>query len=418
MDTLELTPTQKIPSDGSEDGVAPRSGPLTLLVEGWRFLAHSYSIVNHHQCLELLKRPDVRLLHHDMLLAPGLGNTVHDMMGREAEDKIEAIPKYQVGDRVDAVYRIGYPFDFGPSRTERVFVFATCERGVVKTIDILGPPYSDGRFVRPFVARMRDNNITIVTPSEWSKKGFVHSGADPERIVVVPHGADPEVFRPLDAETRDRERSVRGQDGLFVFLNVSAMTGNKNPEGVIRAFLDVASRYPKARLVLKGMDRMYRSDMWIAQELGRLSPVERRLAKRTIYYVGVAISQRDQAMFYQLTDAYVSPYQSEGFNLPVLEAAACGVPVITTSGGPTDEFTTDDFRLSIKSKLGDHHHDGSFWFDTDHQSIVDQMERVMNDHEWRDNARKAATTFVHANYSWERVVDRLLGIIRERVTAC
>jgi hypothetical protein len=41
---------------------------------------------------------------------------------------------------------------------------------------------------------------------------------------------------------------------------------------------------------------------------------------------------------YGAADVYVSPYRAEGFNLPVLEAMACGLPTLTTKGGPTDDF--------------------------------------------------------------------------------
>src|SRR5204863_1079177 len=42
---------------------------------------------------------------------------------------------------------------------------------------------------------------------------------------------------------------------------------------------------------------------------------------------------------YTACDALVHPYRGEGFGLPVLEAMACGLPVLVTAGGPTDEFT-------------------------------------------------------------------------------
>lgn len=395
-------------SDGPASGVAPHAGPLRLLVEGWRFLPHSYSIVNQQQCLEMLKRADVELTHRDAPIWPQLGEPVMDVLSRDDEGKLATIPPGVPGS-IDAVYRIGYPHDFSPSPCP-AFVFATCERGILKDVDVLSPPTFDGRLHRPFTDRIRNNRITIITPSEWSKRGFARAGIDPACICVVPHGVDPAVFRPLDAAVRASNRRDRKQEGTFTFLHVSAMTGNKNVEGLIRAFLQVVKAHPHARLVLKGLSRMFHSDRWLSQEFGRLSDAERELASRTIYYIGTPLKQRDQALLYQLADAYVAPYQSEGFNIPVLEAAACGLPVITTAGGPTDEFTNPDFCLPVKAALGDHHHDGSLWFETDHGSLVAQMERVITDDEWRSRANTAGPAYAVC-FSWPRVVDQLLSVI-------
>jgi hypothetical protein len=53
---------------------------------------------------------------------------------------------------------------------------------------------------------------------------------------------------------------------------------------------------------------------------------------------------------YGIADGYVSPYRAEGFNLPVLEAIACGTPVIVTQGGATDDFCDDDVACRIHGR--------------------------------------------------------------------
>src|SRR5439155_23180433 len=70
-----------------------------------------------------------------------------------------------------------------------------------------------------------------------------------------------------------------------------------------------------------------------------------------LHYTGDTLHFAYMPTIYQLDDAYVSPYMAEGFNMPVLEAASCGCPVIVTAGGSTDDFTTDDFALRIESTL-------------------------------------------------------------------
>jgi glycosyltransferase involved in cell wall biosynthesis len=109
-------------------------------------------------------------------------------------------------------------------------------------------------------------------------------------------------------------------------------------------------------------------------------------------------------------DLYVSPYRAEGFNLPVLEAAACGVPVICTAGGPTDEFTDESFARRIRSRpaqrrLSDSVSGDCLEPDSDH--LVELMRAALRDRD--GNAAHAAVAHVARDYTWERVTQRLLA---------
>ena len=53
---------------------------------------------------------------------------------------------------------------------------------------------------------------------------------------------------------------------------------------------------------------------------------------------------------YTACDCLVLPYRGEGFGLPVPEAMACGLPVIVTAGGATDDFVRDDFAWRIPAE--------------------------------------------------------------------
>src|SRR5204863_3469458 len=53
---------------------------------------------------------------------------------------------------------------------------------------------------------------------------------------------------------------------------------------------------------------------------------------------------------YRSCDVLVHPYRGEGFAMPVLEAMACGLPVIVTAGGPTDEFCPPEAGWRIRAQ--------------------------------------------------------------------
>lgn len=100
----------------------------TVVVEGWRFLPHSYAVVNQYQCLEMLKRPDLKLYHRDVPLyqpnwKPALGS-----MSPEHEAALQAIPAPPPGLKADALLRMGFPhfFENAPDAT-RTFTWVTSE---------------------------------------------------------------------------------------------------------------------------------------------------------------------------------------------------------------------------------------------------------------------------------------------------
>src|SRR4029078_12894490 len=104
-----------------------------------------------------------------------------------------------------------------------------------------------------------------------------------------------------------------------------------------------ARERPNARLLLKGTDALYASQENFEKQFGRLDPQSAQAAASGLRYMGAQLSFADMARIYHAADCYVSPYMAEGFNFPVLESAACGLPVICTGGGSTDDFVPDGF---------------------------------------------------------------------------
>ncbi|QVL30344.1 glycosyltransferase [Telmatocola sphagniphila] len=70
-----------------------------------------------------------------------------------------------------------------------------------------------------------------------------------------------------------------------------------------------------------------------------------------ILYLNEELSQSELARLYSACDILVHPYRAEGFALPVLEAMACGRPVIVTAGGPTDDFVPNSAGWKIPAKI-------------------------------------------------------------------
>src|SRR5262249_52360315 len=154
------------------------------------------------------------------------------------------------GSHADVIYRISYPLRIHSGAADRIFVFGTCEFH----------RFDEGALCGPAGARQGIDieAVEIITPSAWSRKGFLASGFKPARVHVLPHGADPAQFKPLSvAERKARRAALEIPDDAFVFLNVGAMTWNKGTALLLAAFAAYRRRHPGAMLVMKGGDALY-----------------------------------------------------------------------------------------------------------------------------------------------------------------
>lgn len=373
--------------------------PLKLIVEGRRDLLHSVSIVNQFQCLEFLRRPRLALLHRDLVF--GVGNDWVPTPGIFPPDEtsaLAAIPQPTLDESADVILRMGW--NIAPALTDKLFVFSVTEFGFGTLPDHASSP------------------AIVVSPSQWSRQRHIEMGCAPERVVVIPHGVDPALYRPLPEDERQDLRKRLGWEG-FVFLSVGTFYGNKGLELTLKAFASVSERHPEARLFLKGLDRFYDSERETAARfVASLDDAEQARVAARLGYAGGNFTFEDMAKLYQAADAYVSPYLAEGFNLPVMEAAACGLPVICTQGGATDDFTLPTFALPVASRFVrfEREHKGQLrqgWaLDPELDSLRAQMERAITDEVYMAEARVAGPTHMVDSYTWRRVVDRWMTLFQ------
>jgi glycosyltransferase involved in cell wall biosynthesis len=379
----------------------------TILVEGWRWIPHSYAAVNQWQCLEFLKRPDVALYHKDVPYFNSGWLPQRGIFSPENESALERMAPFTPDVRPDTVYRIAYRMDVTPeTQAAQTVVFGTSEWPGRR-----GEYVYQGQITSSLSA---SQGVLIVTPSQWSKEGLVRVGADPARIRVIPHGVDIATYHPLEPGERVFAKQVLGLNG-FIFLHVGAMTVNKGLDRLLPAFAAVCRKHPHSVLLFKGLDSVYPSRQLLDEHLSVLSSEDAQLIRPRIRYRGGVFRMSAMARLYAAADAYVSPYKAEAFNLPVLEAAACGLPIICTGGGPTDEFTTPQFARyiasqRIKTTVGGFEEEE---LQPDQEHLAELMHGIIEDNSFSSQAALAGPTHVRDRFAWSAVVDQLVAVFAE-----
>lgn len=377
-----------------------------LTIEGWRFLPHSYSIINQFQCLEFLRREKIELFHQDFPYHKDTWVPHEHLFSPVEELALSNISSPAIDQLSDVTLRISYPFCLESSKSKRTYVFITSEESYIDK-QAMWLDCSLAEALKKF-------DIVLITPSNWSKNGLINSGADPNRIEIVPHGIDPNIYKPLLATERLLLRKQFGFENDFVFLNIGAMSINKRIDLVLKSFAKVLEKYPNSRLVLKGIDSIHSSREGLIYSLKNfLTEEEARLVIDRLTYIGVPLPFNEIAKLYQIADAYVSPYGAEGFNLPVLEAAASGLPIICTDGGSTDDFVNSDFALRIESQLvTPDWNDEAIWLSPSVEHLIELMYYVIEKDSFRIDAQVNGASFVHQNFTWSHVVDKLLDVFK------
>jgi glycosyltransferase involved in cell wall biosynthesis len=184
------------------------------------------------------------------------------------------------------------------------------------------------RFTRISAQRAR----RIIAISESTKRDIVQFlNVSPERVDVIYCGVDSN-FRRLSADQVDRFRCERGLPDRFV-LYVGTLEPRKNLDRLIRAYGRWRAGDPTApQLVVAGAKGWYYGEVFRAvQAMGLVDHVT---------FPGY-LPYDELPLWYNAAALFVYPSLFEGFGLPVLEAMACGTPVICSNTASLPEVAGD-----------------------------------------------------------------------------
>jgi glycosyltransferase involved in cell wall biosynthesis len=218
---------------------------------------------------------------------------------------------------------------------------ATRSRGVVMVVHDLAfrhypetAPHMDGRWRRRF-ERWLDEAARLVVPSQSTKADLLALYAvDAERVDAIHLGVDADAFRPAPRSAVERARATFGIEEPYV-LFVGGIEPRKNLVSLVRAF---GSLPPGASLVLAGGPVRWfpRAAEQLEAAIESLPAEPRSRIVRTGY-----VSDAAKLALLTGATAFVFPSRYEGFGMPVLEAMACGTPVLTSNVSSLPEVAGD-----------------------------------------------------------------------------
>lgn len=232
----------------------------------------------------------------------------------------------------------------------------------------------------------------VIAVSQYTKDELIRLwGIPEEKISVVANGLD-SAFQPAQSTEVESYRQRRGLPQRYLFF-LGTLEPRKNLVRLVRAY--AASDAPKqgVRLVIAGgkgwhYDQLFREVMSLGMQ-------------DDIVFPGFLPSD-EIAWWYRAAEVFIYPSLYEGFGIPVLEAMACGTPVITTTSSSLPEVAGDAAILVEP---------------TDEIALTEAMMQLLDDTNRRQTLRDRGLQRA-AQFSWRRTAKETVSVYQTVLAGC
>lgn len=247
---------------------------------------------------------------------------------------------------------------------------------------------------RAYFSRLRRRLLMkvarYVALSEQIGSELLGLGLDGRRVVSIPNGVDTSVFYPWVGDRRAlrRKLGLSEEDKMVIF--VGRFVPGKRVDLLIAGLRQVRERVPEARLVLVG-------DGPLRPELEQI--VVRLGLDSSVIFAG---NRSDVAAYMQASDLFVLPSEAEGMSNAVLEAMACGLPVLVSDCEGNRELVTDGL-------------DGIVFPRGSEKSLAQKIEALLLDTACAQRLARAAVEKVQSQFRLESVAARYLELYETAV---
>jgi glycosyltransferase involved in cell wall biosynthesis len=244
------------------------------------------------------------------------------------------------------------------------------------------------RYFRAFGPRSARRAARIITDSDHSKREIIAQfGVPADRIRVVHLAASPH-FRQVPVE---QVADARRRYGLERFiLCVGTVEPRKNLERLLEAFAVLRRGGCSRQLVHAGPAG------WMGTGVARA--VQRLGLRDSVRFLG-QVPLADLVALYNAADVFVYPSLQEGFGLPVLEAMACGCPVVTSNVSSLPEVAGDAAVLLDPLRS---------------EAIAEAIRSVLADPALSSNLGRRGRVQA-SRFSWQRCAQETLNVYHEAV---
>lgn len=260
----------------------------------------------------------------------------------------------------------------------------------------------------------------VVVPTASSRDAWIAGGFPAERIAICPLGVNPERFghsaTPLAVQT---QTGIPATAFKTRFLNVSSMSPRKNLSGLLQAWLLATEADDDALLILK----LTRDAPGWQTVLVQIRALETRLNRRFAEAAPVAIfldllADDEMPGLFTAATHYISLSHGEGWDQPMVEAAASGLRLIAPDHSAYRAYLSRKTATLLPSQLvparfaGDPELQqlfaGANWWEPDVDAAAAAIRAAIDG---RDREPAGLREHILSNFTWEQSTRRLIEIL-------
>ena len=269
-------------------------------------------------------------------------------------------------------------------------------------------PWETTNVLPKFMERLHSADYLWV-PSEWQKQMLIDNGIPSNKISVVYEGVDPKKYYP-----------IRRNNNKLTFLHIGTWGYRKSSYEIIKTFLDVFGNNDDVELRISINNKLDYQE-------GPIETFEKfgLPLNKNIKILGT-LAEDEYTTEIQNADLYMSCSRGEGWNLPLIQSIASGVPSIYSKCGGQLEFTKNDLGIGIdilgelpaKQKLSINGND-YYWeslldytpnnlYEPNYSQFKEKLQSFYESFKSNSYPIKKSlndSDYIHKNFNWDYIID-------------
>lgn len=275
-----------------------------------------------------------------------------------------------------------------------------------KTLGVPWMTYSpvDSSPANPLLARVLQGASYPVVMSRFGRDELLRCGIDAK---YIPHAVNTDIFKPGDKIEARRELGF--PEDCFLVLMVAANQGYPSRKAFpeqLSAFANFRKSHPDAKLMLHTMMRPTSHQGGIdMHNLIAMLDLQGHVFNTNEHELAIGVPEDKLAKMYQAADVLLSASIAEGFGIPIIEAQACGIPVITHAFSAMPELTF--YGRSVTSTQRFYHPHGTWQYLPSIEAIAKSLDEI---YEWQDGKKETlkgyALNRIEKEFSFTSVTEQ------------